>query len=300
MWVLDVATPARTLAGGGHASFELEQTIVQGACAMSVSRLKRMFVAAAVMSAVSFAGTGVIANAQQGRKNQQDDKKQQDGKKRAQARQPQGQDQPRQAQQRLPQQRQQQLISQQQQRLAQYRDQLDQQQRLAQQQSAQLQRQNRTAQYGFQQQHIARLRSQQLSIQNARNYNYGGDPYFYTPPSYRYSRGGRYYETNQYGVDLLRQAVNYGYEEGFAAGQADRQDRWAFSYQDSYAYQDGNYGYGGFYVERDDYSYYFREGFRRGYEDGYYGRYQYGSYSNGRGSILGGVLSVIINFESIR
>ena len=80
---------------------------------------------------------------------------------------------------------------------------------------------------------------------------------------------------------MLRQAVNYGYEEGFAAGQADRQDRWAFNYQDSYAYQDGNYGYGGFYVERDDYNYYFREGFRRGYEDGYYGRYRYGVYATG-------------------
>ena len=39
----------------------------------------------------------------------------------------------------------------------------------------------------------------------------------------------------------------------------------------------------GFYVDRDDYNYYFREGFRRGYEDGYNGRYQYGTYSGRQG-----------------
>jgi hypothetical protein len=182
----------------------------------------------------------------------------------------------------------------------QYGAQLDQQQRLAPQQAVQLQQQKRVAQYGFQLQYIARLHEQQLSIQNARNYNYGGDPYFYTPPSYRYLRGGRYYETNEYGATVLRQAVNYGYEEGFGAGRADRQDRWAFNYRGSYAYQDGNYGYGGFYIERDDYNYYFREGFRRGYEDGYYGRSRYGVYATGKSTVLGAVLSVILNLQPLR
>jgi hypothetical protein len=99
---------------------------------------------------------------------------------------------------------------------------------------------------------------------------------------------------------VLRQAVNYGYEQGLAAGRADRQDRWTFGYKDLYAYQDGNYGYSGFYIERDDYNYYFREGFRRGYEDGYSNRYLYGRYSNGKYAMLGTVLSVIINLESLR
>jgi hypothetical protein len=156
------------------------------------------------------------------------------------------------------------------------------------------------AQYGLQQQYAVRLRDQQLRIQNTRDYDYGADPYFYTPASYRYSRGGRYYETNDYGAAVLRQAVNYGYEEGFWAGQADRQDRWAFNYRDSYAYQDGIYGYGGFYVDRDDYNYYFREGFRRGYEDGYYGRYTYGTYATGKYAVLGAVLSVILDLQSLR
>ncbi len=46
-----------------------------------------------------------------------------------------------------------------------------------------------------------------------------------------------------------------------------------------------------------DYQHYFREGFRRGYEDGYYGRYQYGAHSNGRYSILGDVLNLILNLR---
>ncbi|MEK6286204.1 MAG: hypothetical protein AABO57_10720 [Acidobacteriota bacterium] len=83
----------------------------------------------------------------------------------------------------------------------------------------QLQQQKRMARYRFQQQYLQRLRQEQLSLRNGRNYNYGRDPYFYTPPSFRYSRGGSYYETNQYGANLVRQAVNYGYEEGFRAGQ---------------------------------------------------------------------------------
>jgi hypothetical protein len=39
---------------------------------------------------------------------------------------------------------------------------------------------------------------------------------------------------------------------------------------------------------------------RRGYEDGYYGRYRYGVYATGRYSVLGGVLSVMINLQSLR
>jgi len=156
------------------------------------------------------------------------------------------------------------------------------------------------AQYRFQQQYLLRLRQQQLSLLNAGNYNYGRDPFFYTPSSYRYSRGGSYYETNEYGANLLRQAVNYGYDEGFRAGQADRQDRWGYSYEDSYAFLDANYGYGGYYVEQEDYNYYFRQGFQRGYDDGYYGRYRYGHLSNGKYVILGAILGTILTLEVLR
>jgi hypothetical protein len=201
---------------------------------------------------------------------------------------------------RLSQQRQQQLIAQQRQRVTQYGQHLDQQKNLERGHIAQLQTQNRMAQYRFQEQYSERLRQQQATLQNDRNHNYDDDPGYYMAPNYRYRRSGTYYQTNQYGVDLLRQGVNYGYQEGFQAGQADRQDRWASNYQSSYAYQDANYGYSGYYVAQDDYNYYFRQGFRRGYDDGYNSRYQYGSYSNGSYSMLGSIVSQILNLQSLR
>jgi len=156
------------------------------------------------------------------------------------------------------------------------------------------------AQYRFQEHYSERLRQRRVGLQNDRDHDYNDDPYFYTAPNYRYNRGGSYYQTNQYGANLLRQGVNHGYEEGFRAGEADRQDRWGPNYQDSYAYQDANYGYSGYYVDQDDYNYYFREGFRRGYDDGYNSRYQYGSYSNGSYSMLGALMAQILNLQALR
>jgi len=135
------------------------------------------------------------------------------------------------------------------------------------------------------------VRQDQLRLQNWQYNDYGNY-------NYRYYRGGNYYETNQYGANLLRQAVNYGYDEGFRAGQADREDGWEPSYQDSFAYQDATYGYDGYYVDVNEYQYYFREGFQRGYEDGYYGRNQYGRYSNGVYNILGNILAQILNIQN--
>jgi hypothetical protein len=196
-------------------------------------------------------------------------------------------------------QHQQALVTQQQQRLTQYRDHLTQQQRVAQPKTAQLQQQNRHAQYAVQQQYVARLHQQQVTVQSQKAATYSRDPYFSTPANYRYSHGGHSYETNQYGVDLLKQAVNYGYDQGYRTGEADRQDRAASNYEGSFAYQDANYGYAGFYVDRDDYNFYFREGFRRGYEDGYGEHTQYGTYVNGKGTILDAVLGTIFTVEAI-
>ena len=173
-----------------------------------------------------------------------------------------------QQQQRLPQQEQQQRIIEQQQRANQYGQILNQRTRMLEQQSTQLQQQRRLHQYRIEQQYIANLREQQDRLR--RGWDYDNDPYYYSPYTYRYNRGGVYYQTNQYGVNLLQRAVNYGYQEGVLAGQADRQDGWAPDYQNSYAYQDANYGYDGSYVNQADYNYYFRQGFQRGYNDGYY------------------------------
>lgn len=96
---------------------------------------------------------------------------------------------------------------------------------------------------------------------------------------------------------LLQQAIRDGYQEGWYAGQADRQDRWRFDYRGNYAYIDGAYGYNGYYVGRNDYQHYFRQGFERGYRDGYYGQYQYGRYDRGNNMaiILPVILSAILN-----
>jgi hypothetical protein len=197
-------------------------------------------------------------------------------------------------QRRLPPQRQRDLIEQERLRRSQYNQRLQ----ALQQRSRILQQQRRTAQYRYQQQYLERLRQQQLALQRA--YDYNRDPYFYTAPSFRYSRGGRYYQVNQYAAQLLQDAVNDGYEQGMDAGRADREDRWHFDYRNTFAYEDAAYGYNGLYVDRDEYAYYFREGFRRGYEDGYYARYRYGVRESGNVRILGDILRVIIDLRPLR
>jgi len=182
-----------------------------------------------------------------------------------------------------------------QQRAAQYRPRLDQGLRLGQQRAAQLQQQKHLALYRAQQQYLAQLRAQQLRLQTARNYS--NDPYVRAVPVYRYAYSGYNRETNQYGADVLRQAVNDGYQEGVRFGQADRQDGLSPNYQNNYAYQDANYGYAGNYVDQSDYNYYFRQGFQRGYTDGYYSRSQYG---NGSSSILANLLTTILGLTSLR
>ena len=99
---------------------------------------------------------------------------------------------------------------------------------------------------------------------------------------------------------MLREGVNNGYQQGFLAGRADRQDGWRPDYQNSFAYQDANYGYGGYYVSQDDYNYYFRQGFQRGYSDGYYGRYRYGRRSHGKYTILGAIVGSILDMQSLQ
>ena len=185
-----------------------------------------------------------------------------------------------------------------QQRATQYRQRLDQQVRFSQQQAARMQQQKRINEYRAQQQYLAQLRQQQLRLQTARNYS--NDPYIRTAPSYRYAYSGISRETNQYGADVLRQAVNYGYQEGVRFGQADRQDGLPANYRNSFAYQDANYGYSGYYVDQADYNYYFRQGFQRGYADGYNSQSQYGTSLNGTPSILATLLSSILGLTSLR
>ena len=180
-----------------------------------------------------------------------------------------------------------------------YRRHLDGQNSVAQRFTQRLREQNRNEQYRSQQRYYDRLNNQRRHFDNNRHDYYRGS-HIYSPIIYRYNRGGRYYYANRYQADLMRQAINYGYEEGYYAGRADRMDRWSYSFRDAYAYQDANYGYGGYYVDRGTYNYYFREGFRRGYDDGYYSRYRYGrNYNNGY-SLNDSVFRLILNFSDWR
>lgn len=92
---------------------------------------------------------------------------------------------------------------------------------------------------------------------------------------------------------MIRDAINRGYEEGYYAGRSDRQDGWRYEPRQSFGYQDASFGYDNYYVGLDEYNHYFREGFERGYEDGYYSRNRYGNNSNGKYAILGAVLGPI-------
>jgi Membrane protein involved in colicin uptake len=195
-------------------------------------------------------------------------------------------------------QEQQRRTQQEQQRAAEYKQRLDEQVRVAQQQAAELQTQRRVAQARAQQQYAAELREQQQRL--AAQHDYSRDPYVNAPQNYRYVIDGNTHQTNQYGADVLRRAVNTGYQQGFGAGEADREDRRRSSYRNSFGYRDANFGYGGNYVDQSDYNYYFREGFRRGYADGFSSRSQYGTSSNGTPTILSTLLTTILGLQSNR
>jgi hypothetical protein len=111
---------------------------------------------------------------------------------------------------------------------------------------------------------------------------------------YRVYRDGRYYETDYRGAELLRQAINQGYQRGYREGQNDRLRGSGFNYSDETAYRYGTYGYQS-YVARDQYEFYYREGFRRGYEDGFRNTSRYGYRTGSTIGILGNVLNTILN-----
>jgi len=144
---------------------------------------------------------------------------------------------------------------------------------------------------------VANLHQQQEHMNSQRDAR--RDPYFSAPMTFRYRVGSNDRETNRYGAEVMRQAVNNGYEQGWKAGRADRRDRWSSNYQQSYGYQDANYGFNGNYLPQADYNYYFREGFRRGYDDGFARHSQYGTVVNGSPSILDSVLSSILGLRTI-
>ena len=193
---------------------------------------------------------------------------------------------------------QQRRISEEQQRQRDYQARLDAQVRAAEAQQAQIQAQHHAAELAQHQRYVEALRRQQEQARAQRDV--AREAYISAPMMYRYRLNGAYRETNQYGADILRQAVNNGYGQGYQQGQADRADGLRSDYRRSFAYQDANYGYTGMYIPQTDYNYYFRQGFQRGYQDGYANASRYGRYSNGTGSILGNILNSILGLTTIR
>lgn len=209
-------------------------------------------------------------------------------------------------QKRVSQQEQQARIQKQEQQLAVYRKNIALREELAERDAQILRQQKRIQHLRFQEQYEERLRAQRLQMNQAR-YDYSNDPYYYTAPNYRYMRDGQYRQTNQYGIKKLEKALQAGYNEGYKAGRADQEDRWRYDYRSAFAYKDANYGYDGRYIAQDEYNHYFREGFQRGYDDGYYGRNKYGRKNDGDGNIIegvndewliaGGVIAAILGYQ---
>jgi hypothetical protein len=149
-----------------------------------------------------------------------------------------------------------------------------------------------------QQEQLARQRNEQFRYQNSPYYGRGSVYNNSAARRYRIYRNGRYYQTDQNGVNILQQAVNYGYQQGIRAGRDARARGFGYNFQDALGYQNGYYGYNGVGVDQDQYDYYYQEGLRRGYEDGYNSRWQYGSESNGGISILASILGQLLNFQA--
>jgi hypothetical protein len=145
------------------------------------------------------------------------------------------------------------------------------------------------------QQRVERQRRENLNDRYYRNNRsiYSNNGYQH----YRVYRNGGYFQTDYNGIGMLQQAINVGYEQGMQAGRADREDSRGYDFENADDFRSGIYGYSGSYVDSSEYSYYFREGFRRGYEDGYYSRFAYGSYSDGRYSILDSILRSVLNAQ---
>jgi hypothetical protein len=135
---------------------------------------------------------------------------------------------------------------------------------------------------------------------NGNNAYYNNGQTVYNPSTgqyYRIYRNGQYYNTDYRGYELLRQAVNSGYSQGYRQGELDRRYGRGYNYYGNSIYSSGVYGYQS-YVARDQYQYYFQQGFQRGYEDGYNNTLRYGYRSGSSFNILGNILGTILNLAS--
>jgi hypothetical protein len=129
-----------------------------------------------------------------------------------------------------------------------------------------------------------RMERERLRTQQARNNRW------------RVNRGGRWYNVDQRQSQMLQQAINEGYRQGFSAARADRSSRRGSNWGNSSIYRSGTFGYQS-YVDRNLYQHYFQQGFQRGYEDGYNSRQRYGSFNGGSASMFGNILQQILGLQ---
>lgn len=115
---------------------------------------------------------------------------------------------------------------------------------------------------------------------------------------YRVYRDGRSYQMDNRGVEVLRRAVNLGYQQGYREGQMDARYGRNRGYYGSNVYRQGEYGYSG-YVDQDQYQYYFQQGFQRGYQDGINNQSRFGYRTNNGMNILSGILNSILNLAVV-
>jgi hypothetical protein len=71
-------------------------------------------------------------------------------------------------------------------------------------------------------------------------------------------------------------AYQNGYQEGLRHGEADARSGRRFQYDRAGTYRDADRGYNSRFGRRDEYRRVFQQGYASGYNDGYYGRAQYG------------------------
>src|SRR5216117_2978313 len=115
-----------------------------------------------------------------------------------------------------------------------------------------------------------------VSTASAQNWPYNQDPYY--RQNRRDDRGGRNGGYN----NAYQIAAQQGYQDGLNTGSNDAQRRQNYNPQRSHFYRNGhgdygNYGNNGRYGNRNESQQAYREGFLRGYDEGFR---RYGGYNN--------------------
>jgi hypothetical protein len=92
----------------------------------------------------------------------------------------------------------------------------------------------------------------------------------------RYGRNGDY---ANYGYNVYQIAENQGYQDGLNTGANDARQGQSYNPERSHYYKNATYGYNSSYGRKDDYKQAYRNGFGRGYDEGFQ---RYGGYNRGR------------------